>query len=288
MDIRKLQHLDALAREGHFARAAQSLGVTQSALTRSIQAIEAELGLRLFDRGRGGVHLTRAGQALVADGRAILRQMRALERNMALLSARTVGEVRCGFGPLVAALVLEDVLTGLARDHPAVRVITRLGDVDELQGALHDGDLDFIAVSRPLVEHREELSVRPIGRSRLCAIVRRDHPLATKADGAGAAQRFPTIGGAAPAGVHAALDPAYAPTIVCDNYAVAAAVTLASDAIWVAGEGLADGRFAILPDHPMSQPLDFVIASLARRTLPPMALTAIELIVASLRRRERA
>ncbi|QOT73384.1 LysR family transcriptional regulator [Sphingobium fuliginis] len=88
MDIRKLRHIVALSQERHFGPAADRLGVTQSALTRSIQAAEAEIGLRLFDRGRDGVYPTRAGEALLADAVPLLRQMENLERNMALLSDR--------------------------------------------------------------------------------------------------------------------------------------------------------------------------------------------------------
>ncbi|KEQ54388.1 LysR family transcriptional regulator [Sphingobium chlorophenolicum] len=278
MDLRKLRHIATLGRERHYGLAADRLGLTQSALTRSIQSAEAELGLRLFDRGRDGVHPTRAGEALLADAMPLLRQMETLERNMALLSDRGSGEVRCGFGPLAAALVLEDMLSHAARDHGALRVRTKLGDVAELQALLREGELDFAVLAHILVEDRPDLSFRRIGQTRLGALVRRHHPLADRTVDEGAIAAFPIIGGTGGS-------PIYAPTISCDNFEIAGSVTLASDAIWITAEALADDRYALVHGLPIAQPLDLVVASLARRTLSAQALLLIDLIIAALRPR---
>ena len=278
MDIRKLRHIVTLGQERHFGLAADRLGLTQSALTRSIQATEAELGLRLFDRGRDGVYPTRAGEALLADAVPLLRQMEMLERNMALLSDRGAGEVRCGFGPLAAALALEVMLSCTARDHAALRVRTKLGDVAELQALLREGELDFAVLAHVLVEDRPDLSFRRIGQTRLGALVRRDHPLAGRTVGEEDIAGFPIIGGTGGG-------PVYQPTISCDNFEIAGSVTLASDAIWITAEALADDRYALVHGLPVAQPLELVVASLARRTLSIQALLLIDLIVAALRRR---
>ncbi|SCW61177.1 DNA-binding transcriptional regulator, LysR family [Sphingobium faniae] len=279
MELRKLRHVVTLAHERHFGRAADRLGLTQPALTRSIQSVEAELGLRLFDRGRDGVHPTRAGEALLADAAPLLRQMDVLERNMALLSDRAIGEVRCGFGPMAAALVLADMLSHVARDHGALRVRTWLGEVGELQDLLREGELDFAVLAHVLVEDRPDLSFRRIGQIRLGALVRRGHPLAGRTMREEEATGFPVIGGTGDS-------PTYAPTIACDNFEIAGQVTLASDAIWVAAEALADDRFALVHGLGIAQPLEMVVASLARRTLSPPALLLINLIGAALRRRQ--
>lgn len=277
MELRKLRHVVTLAHERHFGRAADRLGLTQPALTRSIQSIEAELGLRLFDRGRDGVHPTRAGEALLADAVPLLRQMDVLERNMALLSDRAIGEVRCGFGPMAAALVLADMLSHVARDHAALRVRTWLGEVGELQDLLREGELDFAVLAHVLVEDRPDLSFRRIGQIRLGALVRRGHPLAGRTVREEDAAGFPIIGGTGDG-------PTYTPTIACDNFEIAGRVALESDAIWVAAEALADDRFALVHGLGFARPLEMVVASLARRTLSPPALLLIDLIGAALRR----
>lgn len=285
MDVHKLRHVELLAREQHFARAADRLGLTQSALTRSIQAAEAEIGLRLFDRGREGVHLTRAGELFLHDARLVLRQMEALEHNMALLAAREIGEVHCGLGPLAAALVLPDVLAGVARDHCELRVRTRLGGVTELLDLLHEGELDFALLAHPLVKSRAKaLTIRRIGQTRLGALVRRGHPLAGRTVSQMEADAFPTIGGTSVAHMTPESGP-YEPSITCDNFEIARAVTLASDAIWITAESL--GSDELVPVHglPIAQPLHLVIASLARRSLSPPALLIIDEMANVLRAR---
>jgi len=279
MDIRKLRHIVALGQDRHYRIAADRLGLTQSALTRSIQAAEAELGVRLFDRGRDGVHPTRAGEALLADAAPLLRHMEILERNMALLSHHGSGEVRCGFGPLAAALMLEDMLSHVVQEHGALRVRTKLGDVAELLSLLHDGELDFAVLAHLLVEDRPDLSFRRIGQIRLGALVRRGHPLAGRTVHEDEIAAFPIIGGTG-------ASPVYAPTISCDNFEIAGQVTLASDAIWITAEALAYDRYAMVHGLPVAQPLELVVASLARRTLSVQALLTIDLIVAALRRRQ--
>jgi len=281
MDMRKLRHVAILAEERHYGRAADRLGLTQSALTRSVQAIEADLGLRLFDRGRAGVDLTRAGDALLADAVPLLRQMDMLERNMALLSNRAIGEVRCGFGPMAAALVLGDMLGHVARDHRGLRVRTRLGDVGELQDLLRAGELDFAVLAHVLVEDRPDLSFRRVGQIAIGALVRRGHPLAGRSADAADMAAYPVIGGSGSG-------PTYAPTIACDNFEIAAQITLASDAIWVTAQPLADDRFALVEGLPVARPVELVVASLARRTLSPPALLLVDLVTDALRRKRPA
>ena len=64
-DIRAMRQLLALGEQGSFARAARQLGITQPALSRSVQALEARIGARLFDRGREGVIPTDVGRLLL-------------------------------------------------------------------------------------------------------------------------------------------------------------------------------------------------------------------------------
>lgn len=71
---RRLQHLLVLAQYAHFGRAAQSLHISQPALTKSIQSLEAELGVTLLDRQRGAVALTAFGELVVKRSKSWLRQ----------------------------------------------------------------------------------------------------------------------------------------------------------------------------------------------------------------------
>ena len=84
MDLRRLEHLLALAEERHFGRAADQVHLSQPAFSRSIQAVEAELELRLFDREIGDVRPTPAGQFVIERARRLLFDARCLARDVEL------------------------------------------------------------------------------------------------------------------------------------------------------------------------------------------------------------
>src|SRR6186997_1144086 len=104
MDLKRLQHLVALADSGSFVRGAESVHLSQPAFSRSIQAAEAELGMKLFGRG-GGTELkcTPSGAFVVERARRVLQESRRLERDVALFREGMVGGVSVGVGPFVAA-----------------------------------------------------------------------------------------------------------------------------------------------------------------------------------------
>src|SRR4051812_39507135 len=90
MDLRRLQHVVALADEGHFGRAAERVHLSQPAFSRSIQAAETELGLKLFDRGTVEALCTPAGRFVVERARGLLQQNQRLEREVAMYRERAV------------------------------------------------------------------------------------------------------------------------------------------------------------------------------------------------------
>jgi len=289
MDSRKLLHVATLARERGYSRAANKLGITQSALTRSIQALEEELGLRLFDRGRGGVHVTSAGQQLADEAQSILHRMEMLRHNMALLADRLSGEVTFGMGPLPASLAMADLLARIARDHRGLHVRTRLGSSGELLKEAGDGDLDFVVLSQNFVDpNPEPFTLRRVAQLQIAALVRQSHPLAgrtvSEADLAG----WPIIGGTPNEAPRASATGDYAPRIICDNFDVMRDVTLNSDAIWITAEHMGKGQLAPLRGLRIAQQVQIVVASLTHRSLSPAALLLIEMVTEALRRASQA
>ena len=98
VDLRRLQHLTALADERHFGRAAERVHLSQPAFSRSIQAIEAELGLRLFDREIGDIRPTPAGEFLIERARRLLFDARNLHRDVGLFRDSRLGDTAVGAG----------------------------------------------------------------------------------------------------------------------------------------------------------------------------------------------
>lgn len=97
MNIRHLEFFVVLAQELHFRRSAERLGITQAPLSLAIQALEAELGARLFHRTRRTVVLTEAGHALLDDARAILARIEHAKESVWETVSGEVGRLRVGF-----------------------------------------------------------------------------------------------------------------------------------------------------------------------------------------------
>ncbi|MGC8808458.1 MAG: LysR family transcriptional regulator, partial [Thiomonas sp.] len=97
MELRHLRYFVAVAEERHFSRAAQRLHVSQPPLSQQIRALEAELGVPLFTRGRGGVQRTAAGDALLPLARGILDAVAHAVTQTRQAGRGEAGRLRIGF-----------------------------------------------------------------------------------------------------------------------------------------------------------------------------------------------
>ncbi|WP_028220406.1 LysR family transcriptional regulator [Paraburkholderia oxyphila] len=97
MNLRHLEYFVVLAEELHFRRSAERLGITQAPLSLAIQALEGELGGRLFHRTQRSVALTEAGLALLDDARAILARVAHAKESVWETISGDVGRLRVGF-----------------------------------------------------------------------------------------------------------------------------------------------------------------------------------------------
>src|SRR5262245_34295792 len=122
MDLRHLRAFAAIVETGGFARAAAQLNLSQPALSRQIHALEAELGVPLFDRIGRRALLTSEGEDLLQRSRRLLNDVDSLgERARALKSGHS-GLLRVGATPQVMETVLAGFLKGYRRRHPSVEV----------------------------------------------------------------------------------------------------------------------------------------------------------------------
>ncbi|MBL6853261.1 MAG: LysR family transcriptional regulator [Alphaproteobacteria bacterium] len=143
MELRHLRHFLAVADELHMGRAAQRLGMAQPPLSQSIARLEAELGVRLFDRANRRLTLTQAGTVFIDEARASV-----LHADVALAAARAAehgaaGVVRIGFDSAALYGPLPDRLARLRRRLPGAQV--KLGELstnDQLS-ALTRGGIDI-------------------------------------------------------------------------------------------------------------------------------------------------
>jgi DNA-binding transcriptional LysR family regulator len=272
LQLRSLRHLAQLAQRLNYARAAEDLGLSQSALSRSIQALEAQLGMRLLDRDRAGVALTTHGQSVVDRARVLLAEADEMEHQLVREAEGSVGRVRFGIAPMPARALLPAVLAARIAAAPDVTNDVVVRDVDALWALLLDGELDFFVAQDGLVADAGQARIELLGLFPLSVIVRAGHPLL--ADGA-AETRYPIVrssryGLPLPASVAAH---ANGPPNILEDFATLAAVTAATDAIWftsryAAIDDIRAGRLCELPQAVPLAPGDvrIVLYSLARRS----------------------
>jgi DNA-binding transcriptional LysR family regulator len=178
VDLRQLNHLIALAEEGRFILAAERVHLSQAAFSRSIQALEARLGLRLFDRGPRGARLTAAGQAVLARARQQVFVERCFQRDVALLRNGEIGELSFGAGPIPAATVVPTLLVALQRASPGVVTRMRSGNYASLLDLLHGEAIDFFIADPRLMTPDPRLELMPLGQVHGGVYCRPRHALA--------------------------------------------------------------------------------------------------------------
>jgi len=141
--LRQLQYFIAVAEEGTVSRAAQSLSISQSAVTEAIQELESDLGVTLFERHRRGLSITHKGHQFYRHAARILADVSDARRSFVEgEGASTPGALQLGVTSLVAGYVLSDLLARYRRAYPGVNVSAVEDNGDYLEHLLIGGELD--------------------------------------------------------------------------------------------------------------------------------------------------
>jgi DNA-binding transcriptional LysR family regulator len=143
MNLRFLRTFVAIADNAGVARAAARLNLTQSAASRQIQALEDELGLRLFARIGRNVRLTPEGEDLLMRSRRLLSDAEAIIQRASELKTGEVGVLRVGATPQAIENLLADFLSRYRKRHPGVEVHLVEDGGSRLPGRLERGDIDI-------------------------------------------------------------------------------------------------------------------------------------------------
>ena len=172
---RELEYFLAICESRNLARAAEALGITQPALTRSLQRLETHFGARLFDRAPRGVELTPIGTALRARAEKARITLNDAEREVEQLGAGKIGKVRIGAGHVLARLVTQSIFPRFIVERPAAQVQFHVAFNAELFGLVEAGNLDFAVCG--LLDTPPNLHFRELLVTDLVVIVRIGHPL---------------------------------------------------------------------------------------------------------------
>jgi LysR family hydrogen peroxide-inducible transcriptional activator len=150
--LRQLRYFDALARHGHFGRAAEACAVSQPALSMQIKEMEQALGGALLDRSARQVALTTFGEELLQRVRDILRSVDELGDFARATQNRLAGRLRVGMIPTIAPYLLPKVIENLARLHPELDIHVRETLTPRLIKEVAEGRLDTAIVALPVSE----------------------------------------------------------------------------------------------------------------------------------------
>jgi LysR family hydrogen peroxide-inducible transcriptional activator len=150
--LRQLRYFEALARHGHFGRAAEASSVSQPALSVQIRDLEAELGAPLFERGARHVRLTSLGEAFADRVHHILRAVDELGDLARASDAALAGRLRIGIIPTIAPYLLPRIIGRLSLSHDGVELSIRETLTERLIEELREGRLDTAIVALPINE----------------------------------------------------------------------------------------------------------------------------------------
>ena len=290
MNLRHLEHWLALADTGSFSRAAEKLHITQSALSRSIQALEEDLGGPLVDRVGKKNELTPLGRSVLERARRIVHEAQELKEGAALLQQGGLGTLRVGLGSGPGAMLMTPWLVFMARHHPTVQVTVSRGSTELQLTQLRERQLDALVVDVRRVEAAPDLNVAHVVEMRAGFVCRQGHPLlGLYPEGApfDALLAYPIASIQLSQEVARLLvdhygpqaNPAQMTTLQCEDIASLLDVVGQTDAIYLgivgaAREGMARGSLAELPMRtPLKGQARLGLITLAGRTeLPAMSV----------------
>jgi DNA-binding transcriptional LysR family regulator len=295
-DLRQCRHVLALDRHRNFARAADALGLTQPALSRSLQALERSIGARLFDRDRAGVEPTAVGERLIERARLLVNQARDIEQDLQQMLGLEVGLLRIGAGPYPADLSVGTAAGRLVRRHPGLMVDLSVGDWTDLIRRVASGELDLAVADTGVALLDDRLVAESLPEHQLSFFCRSGHPLAGSAAlTLEQVRTFPLVGTALPprfVALAARNNIGYrpnlpagtsAPEIRVGTFALARRMVMESDAIGGAvpsqiEDAVARGELVTLDlDLPWLK-TSYGIIRLANRTPSPAAVTFIDIL----------
>jgi DNA-binding transcriptional LysR family regulator len=286
----------ALAEHRNFARAAETLYITQSALTRSIQALESRVGAKLFDRGPREVTPTMLGELVLRHAAALELASRDLQRDIELAQGVEIGDLRIAAGPFAGAVLVSNAVGALSVTHPRLRVEVVIGPWRELPERLRQREVDLMVGDLSDVESLdgfEVLALRPHPQHWVC---RAGHPLTelrkpTLADVLAHPLAAPNLPAEVLAWLRAQMPeeqrrPTGSPlTITCDSSEALKRILSRSDAVtmmsdFMLEDELADGRFVVLRHVGESLPGRYGAAWLSGRTVSAPARAFLDVLVA--------
>lgn len=174
MNLSQLEILVAIVDTGSLTEAAETVNITQSAVSHALNRLEAELGVTLLERGRQGVRVTRIGAEVVSHARLILGESELIRQKTSRERGLVVGKVRFGCVPHVSPRLLSGVMRDFQHQYPDAEVVLFEGTPAELAKWLQARMVDVATVLTPDVFPQAV----PLAHEEVTALLAASHPLA--------------------------------------------------------------------------------------------------------------
>lgn len=156
MNLRALTYITAVARHGHFGRAAQACHVSQPALSSQIKKLETELGVIIFERDNKSVRLTEVGQDLVQLASEAIKVTERIKLTASAARDPLSGHLKLGFIPTIAPYLVPHFVSHCREALPNLRVSFQEDITERLNQALDEGELDVAILATPPEDSRLE------------------------------------------------------------------------------------------------------------------------------------
>ena len=278
MTLVQLRHVIALVEGGSFSRAAEGLFLTQPAVSRSIRALEEELGQALFDRVGRRVELTPFGGEFLARARQVVFEVDELAASSRRMREGRAGRLRVGMGSGPGAMLMTPLLLEMARHHPEVQLTLSRGSTERLVQALRERQLDALVIDARSLAPSSDLHLVTLSEMRGVFMCRKGHPL-LRTKGPlrfEALRRYPIASTPLSDEVARMLVELYGPaahpgqcvTLRCDEIASLVDVVRASDAVLLAIRASAPDLLELPMKPPMTGKARFGLVTLAGRAAP--------------------
>jgi DNA-binding transcriptional LysR family regulator len=177
LSLRNLRLIEVICREGSLVRAAQGMNMTQSAVTKALQELEAAIGVQLFERTNRGALPTPFGEALAAHARVVMTQIRHATLELAELRDGAGGSVAIGTLLSASVRLLPQAMARVLCTRPNLRIRIVEGTNESLMPQLRRGDLDMVVGRLPEFREREGIRQERLMEDEARIVAGPGHPL---------------------------------------------------------------------------------------------------------------
>jgi DNA-binding transcriptional LysR family regulator len=176
--LRQLRVFIEVARLQSFSRAGGEIGLTQSAVSRCVRELEAEIGLKLIDRTTREVQLTDVGANLVASVSRLLGDLDDALREIREIGEQRRGRVMVAASPTIACRLMPQIIAACGQQFPYITLGLRDDVQSDVVRKVKSGEVDFGVIIGPV--SADDLFTEALMSDSFCVVARDDHPLAAK------------------------------------------------------------------------------------------------------------